>query len=332
MSMQTRGATVEILEVYCVELEQVITIYDAQKAYFAQPEAKRKRFTFRCSDNDCRRERNPLVAGVNYDKLAEEGDKYRQIHFRAATANPHLDSCNWVQGEAARKVVLDGDAGAPRVERAKKTNVIDIFRPKSVDDTIAKPIPARPAGARAPLDGAAREPQERDRDRAREGYSSTSSLERFINCWSQLEADELKQSEVVIAGKTLSYRQAVSHPEWITPAENGMRILQGGAIARFWPESAPKRLYINFMSDCAKFPEHDGKRTLTIDLPLSRIAAYRGGALLLEKIRQAQSKDHYLRAYCWGTVKARDQRPGYILDIASLDNLVLKAIAQRKKA
>jgi len=325
----------EILEAFCVELDRVVDIYDAQKAYFAMPEAKRKRFTFRCSDIDCRREKNPLVSGINYDKLVEDSDKYRQIHFRAPTGNPHSDVCDWVREDAAREdpVDIDKEDRKPRVERAKKTNVIDVFRPKTSDGAIEKPFPGSPTIAKPFELGEPSESTEpKEKNRADEGYSSTSSLERFINCWSQLEGDALKENEVVIAGRKLSYRQAVSRPEWITPADNGTRILQGGATAKFWPEDAPKRLYINFMSDCAKFDEHEGRRTLTVDLPLSRIKAYVGGALMLEKIKLAQSKDHYLRVYCWGTVMARNQGPGYILDIASLDNLVVKAIHKLQNA
>jgi hypothetical protein len=323
---------VEILEAFCLELDRVVDIYEAQKAYFAMPELKRTRFTFRCSDIDCRREKNPLVSGVNYDKLAEESEKYRQIHFRAPKGNPHANACVWVREDGARQepVGSDGEDRKPRLERAKKTNVIDIFRPKAFDANAEAPFPSPPTTANPPIEGRPREPGEpKEKSRVREGHSSTSSLERFINCWSQLDGDELKQTEVVIEGRALSYRQAVSRPNWIAPADNGTRILQGGARVKFWPEDAPKRLYINFMDDCDKFTEHEGKRTLTIDLPLSRIRAYSGGALLMEKIKQAQSQDHYLRVYCWGEIKARDQRPGYILDLASLDNLVLKAIPKK---
>ncbi len=325
----------QILEAYCVELEDVLTIYDAQKAYFAQPEGERHRFHFGCSDIDCRRIMSPLISGINYHRLAEEGDKYRQVHYRAPDGHPHLETCVWVVGDAARRATggladPDGD-GTPRVPRAKKTNVIDIFRPKTSDDTIKRPTVG---GAADPIQPGGGEPHgpgaPKDKDLEREGYSSTNSLERFINCWSLMDIDELKAHEVVIAGRKLSYRQAVSRPEWISPADNGTRIVQGGATAKFWPEDAPKRLYVNFMSDCAKFDEHEGMRSLTIDLPLSRVRAYKGGALLLEKIKQAQCTDHYLRVYCWGTIKARDQRPGYIMEIASLDNLVFKAIPKKK--
>ncbi|WP_275921727.1 hypothetical protein [Burkholderia sola] len=321
----------EILEAYCAELGKVVDIYDAQKAYFALPENRRKRFNFRCSDDACRAEKNPLVSGVNYDKLIEETEKYRQIHFRAPAGNPHLETCIWVQGHAQRRANgadADGDPH-PRVERSKSTNVIDVFRPKTSDSTAVAPsgkqVSNSPAD-REPLDG---NPLSGGGARARDGYTTTSRLERFIDCWAQYEGDELKEHQVVIEGKTLSYRQAVLRPDWITPDENGRRIVYGGARAKLWPEDTPKRLYINFMDECEKFDENEGGRSLTIDLPLSRIHAYGGGALLMKKIEQAQAPNHYLKVYFWGKINARGQRSGYVVEIEALDNLVLKAIARQ---
>src|SRR6185437_14347728 len=92
----------EILEAYCFELNRAVDIYDAQKAFFALPENQRKRFKFGCSDDACRAEKKPLVSGVNYDKLSEETEKYRQLHFRAPAGHPHLDTCVWVQDHALR--------------------------------------------------------------------------------------------------------------------------------------------------------------------------------------------------------------------------------------
>lgn len=325
------GTIVEILEAYCVELDQVLTIYDAQKAYWALPAVNRKRFTFRCSDHDCRAENNPLVSGINYDKLAEDSNKYRQIHFRAHTNHPHVDTCYWKREEVLRGKpdTVDTVDNKARVGRAKKTNVIDVFNPKVSDDCVVKASPST-SGPR--VDGKPREVQEpKEKYRAREGYSSTTRLERFIDCWSQLDADELKQNEVVLAGRTLSYRQAVTHPEWITPTENGTRILQGGVKAALWPKDAPKWLYLNFMSKCDKFPGNQGGKGLTIALPMSLIDAYNGGAMLLEKIRLGQSKGHYVKVYCWGDIKARDNHEGYVLDVVSLDNLVIKAVAVKPR-
>ena len=94
----------------------------------------------------------------------------------------------------------------------------------------------------------------------------------------------------------------------------------------FWPDDKPGRLYINFMDECNNLPEHGGGRALTIDLPLSRIRAYRGGALLLLRIEQANKPGYYPKVYCWGSIEPRDNRPGYVVEIASLDNLVVKVI------
>lgn len=321
----------EILEAYCVELGKVVDIYDAQKAYFSMPENNRKRFTFRCSDDICRAEKNPLVSGVNYDKLVEETEKYRQIHFRAPTGNPHLETCVWVCGHAQRQASSSGTDGNlhPRVKRSKPTNIIDIFRPKASDSTAdvlsgervtISPVDNEPPNAK---------PSSGSTGRNRDGYTSTSRLERFIDCWAQYEGDELKEHQVVIEGKTLSYRQAVLRPNWITADENGSRIVYGGARAKLWPEDTPKRLYINFMDECEKFDENEGGRSLTIDLPLARIHAYGGGALLMKKIEQAQAPGYYLKVYFWGGISARDQQSGYVVEIGALDNLVLKAIARQ---
>ncbi|MBN3857967.1 hypothetical protein G3N59_31740 [Paraburkholderia sp. Ac-20340] len=89
---------------------------------------------------------------------------------------------------------------------------------------------------------------------------------------------------------------------------------------------------MNFMDECEKFDESEGGRSLTIDLPLSRVHAYGGGALLMKKIEQAQAPGHYLKVYFWGKINARDQRPGYVVEIEALDNLVFKAIARQSDA
>lgn len=322
----------EILEAYCFELDRVVDIYDAQNAFFALPENRRKRFNFGCSDNACRAEKKPKVSGVNYDKLSEETEKYRQPHFRAPANNPHLDTCIWVQGHAQRHL-KDRDTSIdhnPRVERAKSTNVIDIFNPRTFDTLIDTPGDSPSAIKSDAGHNQTSTDTSGGNSHAGEGYSTTSRLERFIDCWAQFDGEDLKCYQVVIEGRTLSYRQAVLHPKWVTLEEIRGRIVCGGAHINFWPDNKPSRIYINFMDECEKLPEHGGRCSLTIDLPLSRIHAYRGGALLLQRIEQAQKPGHYLKVYCWGEITPREQRSGYIVRIDSLDNLVVKAIPKRK--
>lgn len=321
----------EILEAYCIELGEVVDIYDAQNAYFDLPEGRRKRFTFRCSDEECRRIKNPLVSGVNYDKLAEETEKYRQQHFRAPPANEHLSTCIWHDSDAETSAINSSiDDEKSRVERAKKTNVIDVFQPGR-SDTLKQ------IGGQAKTADETTGPDKAHADKANDhatnktsgGYNKTPRLERFIDCWLQFKGDELKTHEVTIEGKTLSYRSAVTNPTWIREEHNSQRILYGAADISLWPAENPTQLYLNFRDDCKQFAGNLGSKSLTIHLPLARIHKHRGANVLLSKLKQAQRSDHYLKVYCWGTIKPRESRPGYIVDIVSLNNLVLKPVEKK---
>lgn len=323
----------EILEAWCVELGEVVDIYDAQNAYFDLPEKNRKRFTFRCSDEQCRRTKNPLVSGVNYHKLAEETDKFLQPHFRRPAANEHLTSCIWYEsaGEKAVPGSLDGD-GKSRVARAKKTDVLDIFQPAKSDTVMRAGGQSKPADAAAPAGVAhANETNDGTTRETGGGHSKTSRLERFIDCWLQFEGDDLKVHEVVIEGKTLSYRTAVTNPTWIRQEHNGQRILYGAADIKFWPAAKPTHLYLNFRDQCEQFEGNLGSKSLAIQLPLGRIRQHRGGNVMLSKLTQAQRSDHYLKVYCWGMIKPWKRRPGYVVEIVSLNNLVLKPIEKKSR-
>lgn len=321
----------EILQAYCVELDEIVDIYEAQCAYFDNPPSSRKRFTFHCSDEECRRLKNPLVSGVNYHRLAEETEKYRQPHFRAPKANAHLETCIWSEEKNGLSLAEPTtDESQQRVARAKKTNVVDIFRPAEYDTLSGSPEERNSdTSILTPVATTTDQATQRERNRIRDGYGSTSRLERFIDCWLQFDADQLKVHQVAISGKTLSYRQAVTNPAWITEEQNGHRILYGAARISLWPPAKPTRLYLNFLDDCEQFPAHLGNQSLDIDLPLARINQHRGGAVMLHKLTQAQQPDYYLKVYCWGMIKAKDKRPGYRIEIVSLNNLVLKPVAKK---
>lgn len=216
------------------------------------------------------------------------------------------------------------------MERAKRTDVLDIFQPAKSDTVARADGKSKPADATTPMDAA--DPG-KDKGGASSkgsgGYSRTSRLERFIDCWLQFQGDELKAHEVAIEGKTLSYRNAVTNPAWIKPEHNGQRILYGLADIRFWPAEKPTQLYLNFRDDCEQFEDNLGKKSLTIQVPLARIRQHRGGNVMLSKLEQAQRPDHYLKVYCWGTIKPRERSAGYVVEIASLNNLVLKPVEKK---
>lgn len=323
----------EILEAYCVELDRSVDIYEAQQTFFAMPVGRRQRFNFLCSDDACRASRTPpvMVVGVNYDKHAEETEKYRQPYFKSHVKHPHSNACLWVMSSRA-KVKQEGEDEkllSPREEKAKATDIIDAFSPKAFD------TPARLR--ELPQTTKEKEPDEDSdeettgsKSRLREGFSTTSKLERFIDCWSQYDGDARRGLHVVIEDRKLTYRQAVLHVSHITPEESGRRIVFGGVRARLWPESNPKRLYLNFMDDCNRFNDHDGGKSLTIDLPIRRVSSYLGGPLLMTKIEDFDPAQFYLTAYAWGPIEPRAGKQGYELKLDALDNLVLKVVKKKR--
>ena len=319
----------EILEAYCEELGGVVEIYEAQEEYFAQPAANRHRFKFRCSDAACRAAKNPLVVGVNYDKNAEESDKYQQPHFKSHTNHPHIDRCVWVVSDAGKRE--ENPSGNERDDvrhpRPKATNVVDVFEPRHSDTLLG----AASADARPPA-VVSNDASQEDVGQAgiRSGTTTTSRLEKLIDCWSNMELDARRHHRIAINGRTLTYHQLCIRIITISEEENGSRVVYGGARVRAWPEDKPTHYYMNFIDGCDRFPEVGGEKSLTISLPIKRLKQSRRGALLTDRIEQASQPNHYLKIYAWGDITARSgNKKGYELEVAALDNLVLKVVKKK---
>ncbi|MDN7924686.1 hypothetical protein [Burkholderia vietnamiensis] len=316
----------EILEAYCEELGRVVDIYEAQEEYFALPPALRHRFKFRCSDPTCRAELNPLVVGANYHKDAETSEKYQQAHFRAHSSHPHIEQCVWRLASEDVRPVSTAEGDGTRSPRAKATNVVDVFSPRHADTLpsegggSSQPVPATSAGAMG---------KGGDGGKVRTGITTTSRLEKLVDCWSEMEHEKRREHQITIDGQTLSYRQLCLHVTTIRPAENGTRVVCGGARVKAWPDNAPSHYFVNFLDDCEYFEEASGGRSLTISLPIKRLKQSRRGALLINRIEQASKPNHYLRVYAWGEIVPRARGKGYELSLEALDNLVLKAIESK---
>lgn len=92
----------KILEAYCVELDRVVDIEEAEDAYFAQPEP-RTRFTFLCSDETCRSlAQPPFITGVNYSNKHSE----KAPHFRRNKEYTHSHECIWGHYNAILQKIL----------------------------------------------------------------------------------------------------------------------------------------------------------------------------------------------------------------------------------
>lgn len=317
----------EILEAYCEDLGRVVEIYEAQEEYFAQPAGNRHRFQFRCSDAACRAEKNPLVVGVNYDKNAEESDKYQQPHFKSHTKHPHIDGCMWMAGDAGRREENpSGDERDVRHPRPKATNVVDVFEPRHSDTLLATATAVVRPPAVVSDDAVQEDGGQAD---GRTGITTTSRLEKLIDCWAQMEPEERRSHRITIDGRTLTYHQLCLHVATLSEAENGMRVVYGGARVKAWPADSPSHYFVNFIDDCDRFAEASGESSLTISLPIKRLKQTRRGALLIDRIEQASRPNHYLRVYAWGEIVARVRGKGYELNLAALDNIVLKAVEKK---
>lgn len=316
----------EILEAYCEELGRIVEIYEAQEEYFTQPAGNRHRFRFRCSDAACRAANNPLVVGVNYDKNAEESDKYQQPHFKSHTSHPHIDTCIWVMSDAGKreKIPNGEEARDVRHPRRKATNVVDAFEPRHSDTLLgAASVDACPPAVVS--DDAVQE--DGGQIGTRTGTTTTSRLEKLIDCWSNMEPGMRRNHRIAINGRTLIYHQLCLRVGILSEEENGTRVVYGGAHVRAWPKDAPTHYYVNFIDGCDCFPEAAGDKSLTISLPIKRLKQSRRGALLTDRIEQALKPDHYLKVYAWGDIVARTgSKKGYELKVAALDSLVLKVV------
>lgn len=321
----------EILEAYCEDLRRTVEIYEAQEEFFDQPAGHRHRFRFRCSDAACRATNNPLVVGVNYDKNAEDTDKYQQPHFKSHTKHPHIDTCVWMRGNAGgREEEPRGDERDVFHPDPKATNVVDVFEPRHSDT-----LPATTAAnARSPAVDSGDVVQDGAGEASdRTGITSTSRLEKLIDCWSRMEPEARRRHRVAINGRSLTYHQLCIRVDNLSEGEDGARVAYGGARVRSWPAASPTHYFVNFIDECDRYPEVAGHKSLTISLPIKRLRQSRRGALLMDRIEQASQPDYYLKVYAWGNITARaGGKKGYELELAALDNVVLKVIKKNSAA
>lgn len=313
----------EILEAYCEDLGRIVEIYDAQEEFFAQAEGKRHRFRFRCSDDDCRAAKNPLVVGVNYDKNVEDSEKYQQPHFKSHPNHPHLATCKWMESNANK---YKGNSCNKKRNachpRPKATNVIDVFAPRNSDSPAqGSTFSNTQQPAPVPDDSLQKNTAHAS---PHTGTTTTSRLQKLVDCWSNMTKEERKRHHITIKGHTITYYKLCIKPENLFEKENGMRVVWGNALP---PKRTPSHYRIKFYGACKRFPPVEGGQSLTISLSRKRLEQHRRGSLLMDCMEQSRqrSDQYYLRVYAWGNILARtDNNEGYELQIDSLDNLVLK--------
>ena len=223
-------AKIVISEAYCVELEDIVSISEARRAYFSLS-TPRARFTFQCSYSECLAlKKPPTITGVNYASLPEE--TYRAAHFRDPGVG-HAEGCPWQDDEPAASDDDRGDEGSVKDREAKRKlhDFIDEFEGTSVKSKVEASVAVDDATQPATH-------QRQSRRGVAKGNSftnrnRTSSFERLVeyyrNAHKELTTSEFFALRLTVVGEGVmpltSYFPNVSKANPDLPP----RVIQGGA-------------------------------------------------------------------------------------------------------
>lgn len=124
---------------WCVERQKILTMPEAQAAYFEQAEPRR-RLSFLCPDAQCRARAQARMVAVHEDRLYVDDDGQAVAHFAAQAQSPHDPACSLVLRERAAAMVVEmvaqkqqagrNDVNAALRFAAKRPfEVFDVYRP-----------------------------------------------------------------------------------------------------------------------------------------------------------------------------------------------------------
>lgn len=195
-----------ITHAYCVELDDVVTIDEARRAYLSTDPTP-ARYTFTCTDTGCR-ENKAVVSGVNYTFNAEDFPKRVEAHFRAISPEKHLATCEWrlASNADAADTPVEGESPEDVLERTAKRKLTDRITDFNPDRQAPRPDddgehlegeevrPVRPRADRPrPLDPDRVNPRTRTQD-----------LERLVHSYREARAElseaELRSLHINVAG------------------------------------------------------------------------------------------------------------------------------------
>lgn len=308
---------------YCKEAGRVVDIFEAHDLYFAQKEP-RKRFDFRCPDDDCRNAMNPVVIGVNYDKNPDENEFVQRPHFRLKKGTVHSDDCPWAEIVAAMEE-LDDEDGCGHLTHLKKSEIVNVFKPLA-DGEDGEPSAADiDAGFLARLRSIK---DRRDRINAlkehlRGALNSTSRLHEVVRCFMAMSDDERRAQNLTIPPYgPKSYRGWFRFAKYCRKSDVPL-IYYGGANVKKYHSGYSLKFWV-------KAEQQDGT-TCSVYAFISndRIENFRGGKMLAEIFEgaieiQEQNRHRYpVDLFVFGTPERSED--GKRLDIAfdSLHSVVV---------
>ena len=310
-----------IEKAFCVELDKIVDIEQAREAYFAQN--PQKRFTFLCSDEQCRTSKPDIgvrVSGVNYDKIPAVDEIFKTPHFRQLDA--HSPSCYWVEIQEAESLAREhGDRDHHNLIRSlteKDISVITRFSVPKVSDPSADA-----AGLVDEEDKVDRIRKIQSRDQRIAAYralysgggSSSRSIETLVSCYETLKAEKALDIGIHVDNfGDYTFKNLFCHVKKINNVD-GFHIFYGGA--KLYKKRYGKGFKLYFMDKI-----NDGTSDMPLSLYVSNEDANRV-THITKTIDSAQDHPHsYLTVYWIGTIERDDH--GLSVLAASFRHLALR--------
>lgn len=306
--------TKRITRAYCVELEKELTIVAARREYLSL-EPPRARFTFLCTNEECRK-LDAKITGVNYDLNPQETPILQAAHFRANPKDEHCSTCEWIEHGSSG----DLDRSRPgeteeesKIRKAKRKldDYIDIFDPNLKEK---KPGGDRPGKGGDEIDGdgqgrGVRRASSESNDKPR-GPTKTTDLERLVesyrNAKSELSKEEFELLTLQVSGYgVIPLHSYFRHITAANIGENGGVLFGGGTIKRYGAGFS------------FSFYDPVGEKRVSLYVPADQVNAYRFRRYLTELIIQAEEV-RYVTLYTLGYLEENPQGKGLDLKVEDL--------------
>lgn len=310
---------IKITRAYCVELDRLITIHEARRAFLSL-EPPVDKFNFLCSDEKCRAKGTRII-GVNYKESARESIKFVTAHFRLQ--DEHQSDCEWVLPSVEMEYIDDllpgetQDIAQARRTRKKLTDFIDIFDPR-VDDQRQKPDRSF-KNAETPEQGDLEKNSIRAQNSGASNEASltqTNDLERLVETY--LEAKSLLNNEdfrrlelrIVNSGKIrlTDYFCRLSHATLDTRS----RVLYGGA-------NLVKRYGLGFRFN---FYDKINGDPVNLYIPTDTMMKYRHKKYIESILCQAPDV-RYFTVYALGHLEAKTNKKSINLVVKDMRHLAI---------
>lgn len=125
---------------FCVELEAVVNIGQARRAFLSREKPPDK-FNFLCADEFCRKHR-VRVTGVNYRTAAQESTKFRIPYFRTYPGDRHVPACTFFRADTGVPARPGHDSDNEEADPKRRirrlfTDLVGVFDPR-IDEAMTE--------------------------------------------------------------------------------------------------------------------------------------------------------------------------------------------------